>query len=57
MLEAVEGLATIVAPLLLAVLVEQAVAALVLLEHRHLMGLLVLLEQLTRAAVAALVLT
>jgi hypothetical protein len=57
MLEAVEGLATIVAPLLLAVLVVRVVAALVLLEHRHLMELLVLLEQPIQVAVAALVLT
>jgi hypothetical protein len=54
MLGAVEGLATIVVPLLLAALVEQAVVVLALLEHRHLMELLALLEQPTRAAAEVL---
>lgn len=57
MLEVVEVLATIVAPLLLAALVEQAVVVLVRLVRHHLIVHLVLLEQPIQAAVVALVLT
>jgi len=50
----VEGLATIVAPLLLAALVEQVAAALVRLVLLQLIVHQVLLEQLIREAAAAL---